>query len=43
MNKHLLDLVKAFDILREQKLRLNASKCVFRVGLGKFLGYLVTC
>ena len=31
-----------FEILREHKLRLNASKCSFRVDSGKFLGYMVT-
>ena len=29
-------------MLRKYKLRLNASKCSFGVGLGKFLGYMVT-
>ena len=40
--KHLTDLTSIFEILREHKLRLNASKCSFRVGSGKFLGYMVT-
>ena len=40
--KHLADLTSIFEILREHKLRLNASKCSFGVGLGKFLGYMVT-
>ena len=35
-------LFRSFEILREHKLRLNASKCSFGVGLGKFLGYMVT-
>jgi hypothetical protein len=38
---HLEDLMKTFRILRLHKLRLNASKCVFRVGSGKFLGFMV--
>ena len=29
-------------MLRQHKLRLNADKCAFRVGAGKFLGYLIT-
>ena len=29
-------------MLREHKLRLNASKCSFGVNLGKFLGYTIT-
>ena len=36
------DLSSIFEILREHKLRLNASKCSFGVGSGKFLGYMVT-
>ena len=36
------DLKNIFEILRRHKLRLNASKCSFRVGLGKFWGYMVT-
>ena len=39
---HLTDLASIFEILRKHKLRLNASKCSFRVGSGKFLGYMVT-
>ena len=36
------NLGNIFEILRRHKLRLNASKCSFGVGLGKFLGYVVT-
>ena len=42
MSKHLVDLGSLFEILREHKLCLNDSKCSFDVGLGKFLGYMVT-
>ena len=35
---HVNDLGNIFDILRRYKLRLNASKCSFGVGSGKFLG-----
>ena len=42
VSKHLADLTSIFEILREHKLRLNASKCSFGVGSGKFLGYMVT-
>ena len=42
VSEHIGDLTGIFRILREHKLRLNASKCSFRVGLGKFLGYMVT-
>ena len=36
------DLENIFKILRKHKLRLNASKCSFSVGSGKFLDYMVT-
>ena len=39
---HLEDLRVIFEIRRSYKLRLNASKCSFGVGSGKFLGYMVT-
>uniref|UniRef100_A0A2N9HQJ4 Uncharacterized protein n=1 Tax=Fagus sylvatica TaxID=28930 RepID=A0A2N9HQJ4_FAGSY len=39
---HLEDLTKTFRILRLHKLRLNASKCVFGVRSGKFLGFMVS-
>ena len=40
--EHVRDLTSIFEILREHKLHLNASKCSFGVGSRKFLGYLVT-
>ena len=40
--EHLAYLGKVFLVLKEQKLHLNASKCSFRVSLGKFLGYMIT-
>ena len=40
--EHVNDLGNIFAILRRHKLRLNASKRSFGVGLGKFLGYVVT-
>ena len=42
VSEHVEDLISIFEILREHKLRLNASKCSFGVGSGKFLGYMVT-
>ena len=42
VSEHLGDLQVIFEILRSYKLRLNASKCSFGVGSGKFLGYMVT-
>ena len=41
-SEHVNDLGSIFDILRRHKLWLNASKCSFFVGSGKFLGYMVT-
>ena len=41
VSAHLEDLGNTFQKLREYKLRLNASKCSFGVGSGKFLGYMV--
>ena len=42
VSEHVTDLTSIFEILREHKLRLNASKCFFGVGSGKFLGYMMT-
>ena len=42
VSEHLGDLRAIFEVLRNYKLRLNASKCSFGVGSGKFLGYVVT-
>ena len=36
------DLQGVFEVFRQHKLRLNAEKCAFGVGVGKFLGYLIT-
>ena len=41
-SEHVNNLSNIFAILRKHKLRLNASKCSFRVGSRKFLGYMVT-
>ena len=42
VSEHVGDLTSIFEILREHKLHLNASKCSFGVASGKFLGYMVT-
>ena len=42
VSEHIGDLINIFKILRGHKLRLNASKCSFGVGSGKFLSYMVT-
>ena len=42
VSEHLGDLRTIIEILRKYKLWLNASKCSFGIGSGKFLGYMVT-
>ena len=42
VSDHVEDLGSIFETLKEHKLRLNASKCSFGMGSGKFLGYMVT-
>ncbi|XP_075636650.1 uncharacterized protein LOC142608876 [Castanea sativa] len=42
VSEHVGDLGNVFKILRKHKLHLNASKCSFGVGFGKFLGFMVT-
>ena len=39
---HISDLMDVFEVLRWHKLCLNADKCAFRVGFGKFFRYLIT-
>ena len=41
-SEHINDLENIIGILRKYKLRLNATRCSFGVGSGKFLGYMVT-
>jgi len=40
--EHLVNLRKLFERLRKYKLRLNPSKCTFRVRSGKLLGFIVS-
>ena len=40
--EHLVHLQKLFVKLKEYKLRLNPSKCTFRVRSGKLLGFIVS-
>ena len=42
VSEHVRDLKDIFEILKRHKLRLNAFKCSFGVGLRKFLGCMVT-
>ena len=41
-NDHLNDLWKTFDTLRSYNMKLNPSKCVFGVTVGKFLGFMMS-
>ena len=38
---YLVGLQEKFDNLNRNQMKLNPSKCVFGVTLGKFLGFLV--
>ena len=40
--QHLDDLQETFDTLRQYKMKLNLSKCAFRVASGKFLGFMAS-
>ncbi|CAL2241651.1 unnamed protein product [Prunus armeniaca] len=39
---HLKNLTEAFSLLRQYRMKMNPSKCMFGVSSGRFLGYLVT-
>ena len=39
---HLSDLRETFDTLQTYNMKLNPSKCAFRVTAGKFLGFMVS-
>ena len=39
---HLDDLKETFDTIRSYNMKLNPSKCSFRVIAGKFLGFMVS-
>ena len=41
-NDHLSDLQEKFNTLRSYNMKLNPSKCVFRVTAWKFLGFIVS-
>ncbi|CAL2260621.1 unnamed protein product [Prunus armeniaca] len=41
-DQHIADLSVAFAILQSHDTKLNPAKCLFRVGSGKFLGFLVS-
>ena len=39
---HLDDLKETFNILRQYSMKLNPSKCAFRVSSGKFIDFMVS-
>ena len=39
---YLDDLKETFATLRQYQIKLNPSKCAFRVASGKFLGFMVS-
>ena len=39
---HIKDLAKTFEVLKRHNMKLNPSKCAFRVSKGKFLSFIVT-
>ena len=41
-DNHLDDLKETFDTFHSYKMKLNPSKCAFRVKVGKFLGFMVS-
>ena len=41
-DNHLSNLQETFDTLRSYNMKLNPSKCTFRVTTGKFLGFMVS-
>ena len=38
---HITHLAEAFHVLKSYNMKLNPSKCAFRVSVGKFLGFIV--
>lgn len=39
--QHVVDLMEAFDVWWHYKIKLNPTKCIFGVSLGKFFGFMV--
>ena len=38
---HVDHLAESFQVLKDYKMKLNPTKCAFRVSTGKFLGFIV--
>src|SRR3954467_13923900 len=39
---HIQDLEETFEVLRQYQMKLNSQKCVYGVGSGKFLRFVIT-
>lgn len=37
---HITDLNEVFKVLKKYKIKLKAEKCVFRISIRKFLGFM---
>ena len=42
LDDHLVDLGEKFSIIKHNKVRINPTKCIFGVVVGKFLGFMLT-
>ena len=42
ISQHIADLEETFFTLREHGMRLNLTKCAFKVNSGKFLGFIIS-
>lgn len=42
VESHLDDLKETFEMLKKFKIKLNPTKCAFRVSSGKFLGFMIS-
>ena len=42
VESHLDDLKETFEMLKKFKMKLNPTKCAFRVSSGKFLGFMIS-
>ena len=38
---HVAHLAESFQVLKNYNMKLNPTKCAFRVSVGKFLGFIV--
>ena len=41
LEDHLADLEENFNVMRANRIRINPTKCTFRVVIGQFLGFML--